>query len=210
MRLALAPPQRRALQCRWSMRCGWMSVTGSVRRSAPRARRCCRRPCPCRSPGSSRWGWACPRSACARCSSRGPRPASCRSASAPTASGTQWIASLCGHHAVAQRLDLHEPGRDGLVDEGRAGPPTEGVAVLDGVVFEDRAAGLEVVDDVFVGLFDVLAHVVRTAAVKRPSSSTGSTTGMPAFLQARSRPRRRPAPCARGRCRPRSSRGRSG
>jgi hypothetical protein len=64
-----------------------------------------------------------------------------------------------GHHALAQGLDLDVPGGRRLVDERRAAPPAVRVGVLEGDVLEDAAPGLEVLDDVLVGILDVAPGV---------------------------------------------------
>ena len=69
-------------------------------------------------------------------------------------------ACVDGEHPVPDVGDLHEPGRDGLVDDGRVGAPAVRVVVLVGVVADDPAGLLEVSDDVGVGLEHVGASPV--------------------------------------------------
>ena len=53
------------------------------------------------------------------------------------------------------RLDTDEPGWDGLVDEGSAGSPAEGVLMAQGSLHNEAATGLEVLLNSLIGLFDV-------------------------------------------------------
>ena len=62
-----------------------------------------------------------------------------------------------GQESVPDVGDLHEPGRDCLVDDWRVGPPAVRVVVLVGVVADDLAGLLEVADDLRVGVEDVQA-----------------------------------------------------
>mmetsp|Transcript_41792 Transcript_41792/g.110426 ORF Transcript_41792/g.110426 Transcript_41792/m.110426 type:complete len:1093 (+) Transcript_41792:362-3640(+) len=62
---------------------------------------------------------------------------------------------------VADLLDLDEPGRDGLVDQGRVRPPAQRIVVHLSAVEEKLALILELLLDALVGVLDELALEVR-------------------------------------------------
>jgi len=77
-------------------------------------------------------------------------------------------------------LDSHEPARHGLVQERRVRSPAERVRVLQGGLGMQALVVLEVLDDVLVGVFDVLAGEV--ADILRKQTTRVDRTDDWAFL----------------------------
>ena len=57
-------------------------------------------------------------------------------------------------------LDPHEPAGDRPVQEGRVRPPAVGVTMLDGAGLDHPVNAFEVLDNVLVGILDILASKV--------------------------------------------------